>query len=367
MSGKATRQRSEPAPLAFIRAISAAVAVAVSLGAAVDATGADALFWRERSHGSDSQFTPLTSFINYAGDPLQVPASFDDDDFGSRLDEVLGNLIDPRDAIEEEGGVRAFVNRQILPIDAGELDQAIEAIPNYALHALGGGMLYRKNAEWLAAHGYRWPRTLAAGAAMAAEILQEVLEKRATDADDEVADVWLFRPAGILLFNHDGFARFAAERLRLVEWPHQPMIDPADVELTNVGVNFVVRPTFLELGRQSPFVYFGMNPLFGASHPIGGSDALSWGAGVAVVSADRRELGLRPSGGLFWDREDSLLAALIANATDDFRIRLNVYPGMLPPRSAWSPGLFFGVKDDAVVVAGITVRVAPLGIAGFWR
>jgi hypothetical protein len=350
--------------LALLLAVAPALAPpCVSAEDAVAPARGAPLFYRGQPYGSEAHFNPLTSFINYALDPLQVPESFDDDHFGSRLDEVLGNLIDPVDAIEEEGGFKAFVNRQILPIDPGALDDSLEMIPNYALHLLGGGLVYRKNVEWFQAHGYRYPRAYAALTGTLAEILQEVLEKRSTSSDDEVADVYLFRPAGMLLFNWDAFARFAAHTLRLVEWPYQPMIDPARASFTNAGQSYAARPTFFGAGAHLPFVYFGLTTLFGMSHRTGAADAVSWGVGAAIVDADPNEVRMRTSGGLFYDRDDSLLGSLIVNGTDGLRARLNLYSGALLPSRWWSPGLYVGVADDGDVVGGVALRVLPLGLA----
>ena len=46
--------------------------------------------------------------------------------------------------------------------------------------------MYRKNAEFFQENGYPYPRICAASIAMAAEVFQEVVEKKTTGADDEV-------------------------------------------------------------------------------------------------------------------------------------------------------------------------------------
>lgn len=330
------------------------------------ALGAQPLFYKGQNYGSESQFNPIYSFINYTFDTLQVPRSFDDENLAARWREVQWNLGHPRKAIEMEGGWSAFINRQIFPYRFTEKDW----IPNYALHLLGGGMTWRKNAEWFESHNFPVPRLTSFLMIAAAELFQEVVEKKSTWHDDEIADVYLFRPAGILLYSWEPFARFAADTLRLQSWGYQPMYAP-DWEresgrkgrLVNVGENFIVRPNVFKSESIRPFVFFGMTNLFGFSHKIGSADSISWGLGGAMLQAKPEDVRL--SGGIFWDRNDSLLASLILNGTDNLAVRLNIHPGALFAHSSWSPGIYAGIGDKFKDLNfGITLKYSPLGVAG---
>lgn len=337
-------------------------------GPASAGTNADAkafFFYKPSNYGSESQFNPVTSFINYGWNALQIPESFDDDQFGGQAAELWGNLRDPAGSINDEGGMKHFVNSQLFPVDLDQLDETIEILPNYALHVMGGGMVYRKNAEWFQAHGYRYPHALAATLAMASEFIHETVEKKSTGADDAIADFYLFRPLGILLFSWDRFAEFSAETLRMGEWSYQPMLNLREGELMNVGQSYVIRPAVFGSERHRPFLYYGLATYAGMSHRVTGLDNLSWGAGAAVTDADPDDLELRLSGGIFYDRNDSLLASLIVNGTERLAVRLNVYPGAII-RSRWSPGIFVGISDDGVMSAGLTLRVFPLGLGDRW-
>jgi hypothetical protein len=320
-------------------------------------------FYRDLPYGTDSQFNPIQSFTNYSLDSLQVAESFRGDDYESQIDDTVHRLINPVDSIDNEGGFVNFVNRQVFPVDFDKLDNSTEMLPNYALHLFGGGMVYRKNAEWFHAHGYPYPRTWAAVLAMFAEFVQEVIEKESTADDDPVADFWIFRPVGILLFTWDRFARFCSETLQLVEWPYQPMFDLRVGEIRNVGQSYAVRPALFGAGKHRPFVYFGITTLFGLSYRLNASDSLSWGAGAAVVNAQRDDVQLRAAGGMFYDRNGSLLASLIFNGSDDLAVRCNVHPGVIGA-GRWSPGVFFGVGDDGEISVGLTIRLTPVGISG---
>ncbi|MDR0499583.1 MAG: hypothetical protein LBH03_07645 [Holophagales bacterium] len=324
------------------------------------------LFYKGQPYGSESQFNPIYSFLNYTLDTLQVPKSFDDENLSKRWKEVQWNLSHPRTAIQMEGGLAAFVNRQIFPYRFTENDW----IPNYSLHLLGGGMTWLKNAEWFESHGFPFPRLSAFVAITAAELFQEVVEKKSTWHDDEIADVYLFRPAGILLFAWEPFARFAADTLQLQSWSYQPMYasgwernNGKRGRIVNAGENFIVRPNMFKSDYVKPFVFFGMTNLFGLSHRANATDSISWGIGAAVLEAKPTEMRL--SGGVFWDRDNSLLASLILNGTDNMAARLNIHPGTIFGKSAWSPGVYVGIGDKFKDVNfGVTIKYSPLGIAG---
>jgi len=247
-----------------------------------DAAGLQALFYEPLPYGSESRFNPVSSFLTYSIDTLQVPASFGTDGFRDGLAEVGRNLGSPWEAIEATGGLGRFVNRQVLPIDGAHLDEAVEMVPNYGLHLIGGGVVYRKNAEWLALHGVAYSRLNAALLSMATEYVQEAIEKPLTSRDDEVADMFIFRPLGILLFSWEPFARFWSERMHLVEWSSQIMIRPRGMQFANIGESYAIRPSVLGLDRHRPFFYFGLSPLIGLTHRLSETDSLSWGAGAAI-------------------------------------------------------------------------------------
>jgi len=349
-----------------LRAAALVLGVAAGVGRAQDPAPPPTkpLFYSGLTYGSEGQFNPFSAWVAYAFDTLQVNASFDDADLRDRWGKVRTNLTHVNAAVKDQGGWSAFVNRQVLPYRFTEKDW----IPNYGLHLLGGGMIYRKNAEWLEAHGQPWPRLTAAILNMSAEIFQEVVEKKTTKPDDEVADVLLFEPAGILLYSYEPFARWSADTLQLVDWPYQSMFDPNRPRpggghggLVNVGQNFAARPELFGSRNHRAFVHFGMTTLAGLSHRINAKDSVSWGVGAAITHA-KDPTTTRYAGGLFWDRDDSLMASLILNGTEDLKVRLNLYPGIVGPGSWWSPGLYVGVGRNREVAAGLTLRVLPVGI-----
>lgn len=335
----------------------------IAPGIAAEKTGGGAtFFYHDLDFGSEAEFNPLSSFVNYSLDTLQLSDNFDFHDLEHRFRLVMKHLGDPQSAIDESGGFNEFVNRQILPIDFDNLRDSKEMIPNYALHLLGGGLVFRKNAEWLRAHDYPHPWLSAAVLSMGAEVLQEVIEKKSTTADDEVADVMIFRPVGMILFGNESIARFFAEDLGMLEWANQPMYRVHGGYLSNLGENYVVRPSCFAYRQHRPFVYFGMTTLVGTSYRIDATDSVSWGAGGAMVDAARNHIRIRSSFGLFYDRNDSLLASATVNSTEHLVLRVNVYPGMIG-RGLRSPGIFVGLGDEGDFMAGLTMSLLPAGLA----
>lgn len=354
-----------------MRIKAAAVRAALLFGVVLNAqdpgpSSAKPQFYTGVAYGSGAQFNPFSAWITYAFDTLQVNSSFDDGSLRERWGQVRWDLTHVNSAIRLEGGWTAFVNRQVLPYRFTEKDW----VPNYSLHLLGGGMIYRKNAEWLEAHGQPYPRLTAAVLNMSAELLQEVIEKKSTKHDDEIADVFIFEPAGILLYSYEPFARWSADTLHLVDWPYQAMYDPNRPRtgggrggLVNVGQNFAARPELFGSRNHRAFVYFGMTTLAGLSHRITAEHSVSWGFGAAITHA-KDPTTTRYAGGLFWDRNDSLMGSLIVNGTEDLKVRLNLYPGIVGPGSWWSPGLFVGLGPNREIAAGLTLRILPVGLAG---
>jgi hypothetical protein len=166
------------------------------------------VFYQPRDIGSEAAFDPLSSSLQYVLDSTQIE-NFGTDDYWDSVNTVLDNLVHPASAIENEGGLRDFVNSEIFPIDPDNLDDSAAILPNIALHTFGGGILYRKNAEWFEAHGYPAPYLLSGVLAMVTEILGEAIGKPHTTDTDEIGDFNLYRPLGLWLFQTPRGAKHA--------------------------------------------------------------------------------------------------------------------------------------------------------------
>ncbi|NND92234.1 MAG: hypothetical protein HKN42_15345 [Granulosicoccus sp.] len=314
------------------------------------------------SAGSDVFYNPLNAFFSYTLDPLQVPTDFGIDNFDDNLHDVWYQLRHPRKAIEAEGGVTQFINREILPIDPDNIQDSVAALPNYSLHLLGGGLAFRKDLEWFRAHDYPMPKLVAVAWSMAAELIQEAVERKTTIDTDPIADFYLFRPLGIILFSQDRFARFIHRTLNPAIWPMMHGWDVRDDRFLNTGISYVYRPPALTVANRQGFIYTGLTTLFGLSHPTAAGGSLSWGIGAAVEQIVRQrdiKVELKPSLGLFHDRNNSLLWSVLLNDAGNNRLRVNVYPrsGNRFSRAGW----FFSVDDRGKVAAGVSLNF-PLGL-----
>ncbi len=317
------------------------------------------VFYRPQGVGTERQFDPLRSGAQYALDGAQIDGA-GTDDYGDHLQLVWDHLREPIHTIERsDGGWRDFVNSELFPIDPNNADDSLAILPNVFLHTLGGGMLFRKTAEWFAAHDVPAPGLLAGAVAIATEVLGEASEKPATDSTDEIADVLVYRPLGLWLFADAARSRWVRDHLGLVDWPYLLMWDVDDEDFANVGTSYALRPTFVGDDDTRPFAFVGITNVFGLSHRVLGDDRVSWGVGASTLTVDPVEL--RWSAGLFWDRDGGLLASLIANGADGYAVRANVYPGALLD-ACWPLGVFGGVADDGTVTVGVQFAL-PIGAA----
>lgn len=324
-------------------------------------------YYQPRTYGSDSLYSPFGNFLSYTFDSLQLPESFDTHNLSENFDEVIENLTHPGEAIDAEGGFERFINRQVFPINAAYSNESSSAIPNYALHLLGGGMVYRKDLEWFRAHDAAHPTAYAVTLAMTAELLQEALEKKTTTRDDEVADMFIFRPLGILLFHNDHFAEVFMAYLDPAIWPYLQVYDVAENQLINTGISYIYRPPKLEFYNSRLFLFTGLNTLLGLSHRTSKRNWFSWGFGGATQRVDfdlNLQAEVEPSFGMFYDRSKSLLWSLIINDTGGGRFRFNLYP-----RKQTGPGqlgYFIGGHEDTSWSVGIVYAI-QLGIGATIR
>lgn len=286
-------------------------------------------YYEPKNYGSDSLYNPFSNFLSYTFDVLQLPDNFGTANFLNNSDKVFTNLSNPNQAIENEGGWNRFINRQVFPINSDYPNESYAALPNYALHLLGGGMVYRKDLEWFRKNDYQYAATTAITLAMTAEFIQEVLEKNTTADDDEIADIFIFRPLGIALFHNDKVASFIMKHLDPAIWGSLQGISINQPKIINPGIHYIYRPPITQYKNARLFLYTGLNNMIGFSHKLNPQDSFSWATGLATQRIDAslaQQAELKHSAGIFYDRNKSLLASLIFNDTGGNRFRLNLYP-----------------------------------------
>ncbi len=339
----------------------------------LDAQQAEPLFYHGRTYGSEALYNPATLIINGGFDILQSATHSRDLStikFGTGAHNLWENLKDPFTQIDKYGWSR-FLGNEVIPMSLA-IDQA-QYFPNYTLHLIGGGMESRMIHEWYVAHEVPLP-SLFTGLTLAAyHFVNESVENDSYVGPnvDPIADVFLFDLGGVLLFSSDAVAEFFSRTLQLNEWSGQIAYNPTFNTIENHGQNFVMKYKLPFAAKTSLFYYFGDSGMLGLSFLRDDRDCISVGGGFVAKSirtVDSRngtrtmsiEMGL--IGGIFYDRENSLLASLIVSERMNEKVKANIYPGVLHIGPV-SPGLFVSIGKGSQLIAGMTIRYSPTGLA----
>jgi hypothetical protein len=67
--------------------------------------------------------------------------------------------------------------------------------------------------------------------------------------------------------------------------------------------------------------------------------------------------------GAFYDRDNSLLASILFSGLNDYKLHINIYPGIIHI-GKFSPGLFCAFGEQGKFVSGLNLSYVPVGIAG---
>ena len=351
-------------------ALTAPVPAPVPATAPAPEPGPGRWFYQGLPYGSDAMTHPLRLIIDGGFGIMQFDSRsnrLDDVDWERGWNRVRDDMTDPARAIEV-GGWWDWVQREVLPFSANKEDA--QYWPNYTLHLVGGGMTYVMVREWYAHHAVPHPTALAVGTMTVYHVLNEVVEndRRPGPTTDALSDLYLFDPASILLFSHEGVCGFFSRRLHMRDWSSQPCLDPVTGALENQGQNYSLKLAIPRSDHWSLFYYFGNHGEGGLTYTRPDGSAFSLGAGFQAKAL--REIGdnvqtadLVPSYGFFYDRHGSLLFSVTGAKTSRYAVKVNVYPGLLKVRGR-TAGLFVAWNRDGAVVAGLTVPIVPVGVAG---
>ncbi len=334
-------------------------------------------FYHSLPYGSESIFNPFSLLANGGFDELQsyeYSHSLSQIPWKNGGRNVWLNITAPFPQINKYGWDR-FIENEIIPTSLNT--ERAQYFPNYTLHLIGGGMASRKITEWYDAHGYPLPIVLGALTTMAYHYINEIVENGNTEGfisnTDPIADLLVFDPLGILLFNFDGVSEFFSEKLSLNDWSMQPAISFNPLSIRNVGQNFVMKHPLSSSGKTSLLYHFGSFGMLGLSFKTNDEEAISFGLGVSskrVYTVDTRNgsitksIVVGPMGGLYWDRNNSLLASFVLCDSFYEIVRLNIYPGVLKIFSV-SPGIFASMGERGKYTFGMTLSMFPLGICGY--
>lgn len=309
----------------------------------------------EPSADSMQVFYPIVYYFNTSFDTAQEVDNYPEAHYFENHRGLIQSIYDPYRAIDKSGGWEKFFSEQF---------GSTASIPNYSLHMLGGGYDFRTLWEWYDYNGFPLPYAFALLTYGGAQLGNEALEygqHRVLTSRDPIGDLYFFNIFGVILFTSDTVARFFHDTLQMRSWGGQPLYSLNKNKIINASNNYAFRPRLFGTTVR-PFVYIGLHYLFGLSFRLSDSDYLSAGIGAAATKPIDHELGLggsvykkvRPAGGLFWDRNGRPLASLILNGTEDYRVRLNVYPDFFYFEKA-NIGLFVAITDDYRPVFGLAL------------
>ena len=276
---------------------------------------------------------------------------------------VRGALTDPGRTIRARGGWRAVLADEFYPSNGRVWEWAFA--PNYTGHVIAGGLTQRYLQDWFRSRGMPAPVLLAGVFSMGTMVVNEILENQnaAAPSAGTVVDLLFFDPLGILLFQHEGIARFFVETLSARDWSPQASITLPDGQIQNSTQVFAYKVPLPWVDRARLLVLIGQGSQVGASIPV--EDGWSLGATLGFAADERfldpatgrESISAEYAGGLYLDRDHSLVASIVANVRSENRIQANLYPGLLPG-PARGLGLWLNVREDRSLTFGIGSRHA---------
>jgi hypothetical protein len=314
-------------------------------------------FYHSLPYGSEAQFNPLTEILNEGFDMLRQENR--DRRLGflpykQATKNVWGSLIHADSAIRNYGLWNALRN-EFLPISLHP--KKGQWVPNYTVHLIGSGMVSARMTEWYEAHDVPYPFAASFLTMYAAHFINEAVEdggrlNRPPNVDP-ISDLYVFDLAGILLYRTERMRRLANNKyVDLTSWGGQPTINAPEGTLENTTQEFVIRTALPKTDQWRGFIGFGVSTVFGLSYGKRGGTAISFGAGADAVNSpiidtltDKRTVMLKPYGGIFVDRQNSLLFSAMVRDSKEVIAAANLYPGVISIRG-YTTGLWAQLLRD---------------------
>lgn len=334
--------------------------------------GQERFFYTGKEYGSQALYNPLYLILNGSYDIIQLDGNSREIfrfPYTKASQNVFRNLASPFGAVKRFG-IGKFISNELIPLNLGKA--GAQWWPNYQLHLIGGGMTFRAVKEWYSYHKYPYPGLFSVATVSAYHLLNEFVENGDYRGDnvDPIADIYFFDIGGILLFSSDEVCRFFSNTLNLADWSLQPSFNLNNISLQNNGQYFSIKWKIPYQERFHLFYYFGMNGLTGLSYKFADGSAISAAAGLRAKkrlllneTTNLMTIDMVWNAGLFYDRNNSLLASLHVSGLTDYMVDLNIYPGIVY-LGKFSPGLWMVMKKNGNLMLGITTTYAP-GLSGF--
>lgn len=331
-------------------------------------------FYHGYPYGTEENYNPFSLIMNGSFDILQI-ANRNNKIFSLHIatgaTNVYRNITHPSSVIAQNGA-HNFWTTEVFPTSI-KLKNT-QYWPNYKLHLIGGGMSYVGIAEWYQLHGYQYPKTMSFVTMAVYHYLNETVENNdyVGSTVDPIADLLIFDPAGIILFSINGVPEFFSRTLNAADWSNQPLISFPERTLVNNGQNFSFKiPLPFVTEKWKLFYITGVEGVVGLSYQFNTTDWLSVGGGLAArdLVEVANTTGVRTlttsliyTGGIYYDRNNSLLASLVLGGARGYIVKANIYPGMFDIGSL-PLGFAFLLQKNYAVSFGICTSFCPAGIA----
>jgi hypothetical protein len=306
-------------------------------------------FYKHLPYGSESEFNPASLIINGGFDELRVQQNRDifTLQYGRGFHAVFYSITHPMPVLRQYGYER-WLTHEVLPLSLKHAGGG-QWTPNYELHLFAGGMTYYRMAEWYEQHGLTTHPRLAAGFTVFAwHLVTEMIETDGICCNDEdgLTDLYLFDTGSILLWNQAWIRRMFSGDVEFTDWPGQPTLSLPSNRLENANMLAMLRVPVPHTDSWKVMTVMGSTFLLGASAHVGPGLWLSAAGGfdpsenpVIDPRTGARTVTLLPSGGLFLDRNGSLLASFVSRGGATNGPTVNLYPGVIGS-GAWSPGVW---------------------------
>ena len=326
-------------------------------------------FYQPFDYGSMSMFSPWNVVVNGSFDVLQLDGKnrqVFDLPYGIGFKNIFDNSIMHPGATISQIGWGKWITTEVLPLNFTK--EGGQWIPNYQLHLLGGGMTYRMLSEWYEYNKVASPDLWAAGTIAVYHILNEAVENEAYVGynSDPIADLMLFDWLGVVLFMNDDVCRFFAKDLHMSDWSNLPMITFPGPQLGSNGLYYSLKWNTPWFEDWSVWYMMGMSNMIGASYKFDAENSITVGAGARgkyLYEIDPRvhllTLELVPTGGVFWDKNNSLMASITASGQEDQTVIVNIYPGVInlgPFSSDLSPAIWMAYGTNGTYGIGIAFQ-----------
>jgi len=257
---------------------------------------------------------------------------------------------------------------EIFPLNLNFSLNGEQWYPNYTIHLIGNGMTSRKLSEWYIAHNYHHPQIYSIFTSMTFHLLNEVIENEEYVGYnlDALADLFIFDLAGIFLFRSDKVCKFFSNRLNLADWSLQPAIQINNIEIHNQGQYYSMK---LKSPYKNLYLFssLGLDGLLGISYKLENNKFISFGYGYIArenitIEEEKNIKGvkLEQSVGLFFDKNNSLLASIRYSDKFYYRWLLNIYHGFLKGNLS-KLNYFIGLKKNNEYLFGLNYSF-PLGV-----